>query len=806
VVDAFGGAPALLIAFQLVFPLIAATRVSARGTAVVGAYCFALAIALGIPSDIFGDERHVVAVLIVAASGVLAVWIASLRSQREVTAARLAAQNEVARALAEAPSLSAAGIRILEAIARTLGWEYGALWEPRRPGVLRCVETWSAPGRDAESFVRLSREMSFAPGVGLPGRIWASGEPAWIPNVLEDENFPRAPGAVEVGFQGAVGFPIRISGGVRGVIEFFATDVRKPDAELLAFMSAVGNQIGETIERRRAEAAIRESEARKAAMLESALDGVITIDHLGRVVEFNPAAEAIFGYRREDTLGKEMASLIIPPSLRARHREALGRVVETGEGRILDQRIELTGMRADGSEFPVELAITQIRGEPPPIFTGYVRDITERKRAEEQRARAERAQRFLSESSRVLAATLNYSVTLERVAQLAVPEIADWCAVDLHTDEGSIERVTFAHTDPARLERAEELMRRYPPDPRSPIGVPNVIRTGAPELYREIPEELLAGTAHDATHVELLREFGFRSAMVVPMTARGRTLGAITFVSGESGRRFDEEDLRLAEEVGRRAAIAIDNARAFGERTYIARTLQRSLLPPKLPEIPGVEAAARFHAAGEGYEVGGDFYDVFETGDARWTVVIGDVCGKGTDAAAVTALARYTLRATAMRESRPSRILGLLNEALLRQRSDMRFCTVAYGQLEQGPSGVHVETSIGGHPLPMLVRAGGDIQRAGEHGTLLGVVSDPHLHDQRVELQPGDALVFYTDGVSEARGPGGVLGEERLESVVAASAGLGADEIAKRVEAAAVDVYAGEPRDDIAVVVLRVSR
>jgi phosphoserine phosphatase RsbU/P len=172
----------------------------------------------------------------------------------------------------------------------------------------------------------------------------------------------------------------------------------------------------------------------------------------------------------------------------------------------------------------------------------------------------------------------------------------------------------------------------------------------------------------------------------------------------------------------------------------------------------------------------------------------------------VTALARYTLRATAMRESRPSRILGLLNEALLRQRSDMRFCTVAYGQLEQGPSGVRVETSIGGHPLPMLVRAGGDIQRAGEHGTLLGVVSDPHLHDQRVELQPGDALLFYTDGVSEARGPGGVLGEERLESVVAASAGLGADEIAKRVEATAVDVYGGEPRDDIAVVVLRVSR
>jgi serine phosphatase RsbU (regulator of sigma subunit) len=296
-----------------------------------------------------------------------------------------------------------------------------------------------------------------------------------------------------------------------------------------------------------------------------------------------------------------------------------------------------------------------------------------------------------------------------------------------------------------------------------------------------------------------------RSAIIVPMTTRSRTLGAITFVSGPSGRRFDEQDVELAQDLARRCATAIDNARLYTERSYIARTLQQSLLPVELPDIPGVETAARFRPTGEGNEVGGDFYDMFETGNRGWAVVMGDVCGKGPDAAAVTALARYTLRAAAMRERLPSRSLAVLNEALLRQRDDRRFCTVAYAYLEKLDRGARAGISTGGHPLPLLLRADGSVELAGAPGTLLGVFEDPDLEDQAVTLEPGDALILYTDGVIESRmTSNGVLDERRLAELVATCAGSGADAIAAKVEEAAVLSQDGRPKDDIAVLVLRV--
>jgi len=320
--------------------------------------------------------------------------------------------------------------------------------------------------------------------------------------------------------------------------------------------------------------------------------------------------------------------------------------------------------------------------------------------------------------------------------------------------------------------------------------------------------ELEGSMSNGAAYFKLAREFGMRSAVVVPMAARGRTLGALTLATDSSGRRFDERDLELAEELARRCATAIDNARLFSDRAYIARTLQDSLLPSELPDIPGIEAAARFRPTGEGNEVGGDFYDLFESGRRGWTVVMGDVCGKGPDAAAVTALARYTLRAAAMREQLPSRSLHILNEALLRQRHDRRFCTVAYAYLEKSEDGARVACASGGHPLPLLVRVDGTVEPVGAPGTLLGVLPDPRFEDRSVTLGPGDALVLYTDGVIEARssdGVDGMLDEAGLTHLLTACAGLGADAIATRVEEAAFAASGGTPRDDIAVLVLRVA-
>ena len=239
------------------------------------------------------------------------------------------------------------------------------------------------------------------------------------------------------------------------------------------------------------------------------------------------------------------------------------------------------------------------------------------------------------------------------------------------------------------------------------------------------------------------------SAMVVPMRVRDRVLGVISFVSAESGRRFTDADLRLAEDLALRAAAAVENARLYRARTKIAQTLQASLLPPLLPEVAGVEAGALYRAAGEEHEVGGDFYDLFATTENHWFAVIGDVCGKGAEAAAVTALARYTIRAAAAQRSSPAAILRWVNEAMLREGTT-RFCTIAVAHLDRSAATTRLTVAVGGHPAPILLRADGRVETIGAGGTLIGLVDDPRLSDARTDLEPGDAILLYTDGVTEA--------------------------------------------------------
>jgi len=297
----------------------------------------------------------------------------------------LALEHEVALILVETEAVSEAYPKLLESIVTALGWQFGAVWEeePAQAAFVRCVETWCAEQRLA-AFAEFSRGLALAPGYGLPGRVWSTGAPAWIREVKSDSNFPRFQAALESGLRSGFCFPIRTARGVVGAIEFLADDPHEPDEELLATTESLGGQIGQFVERSRAEEAMRVREARHTAILESALDCIITIDDRGRVLEFNSAAEETFGYRAEDVVGHEMAKLIVPPHLRDEHRAGFARYLETEEAHVLGRRLEITGMRADGSEFPVELTITRIRLDGPPVFSGYVRDITDRKRAEEE--------------------------------------------------------------------------------------------------------------------------------------------------------------------------------------------------------------------------------------------------------------------------------------------------------------------------------------------------------------------------------------------------------------------------------------
>jgi serine phosphatase RsbU (regulator of sigma subunit) len=295
------------------------------------------------------------------------------------------------------------------------------------------------------------------------------------------------------------------------------------------------------------------------------------------------------------------------------------------------------------------------------------------------------------------------------------------------------------------------------------------------------------------------------AALSAPLVARdGTDFGAIE-VAGRLEGDFEPADVVMLEDLARVASLAIENARLEERERHIARTLQASLLPQTLPEIDGLEAAARYYAGGEGTVVGGDLYDLFAVED-DWALVLGDVCGKGAEAAALTAMVRYTIRAEVVHHSSPCEVLGLLNDAIIRQDDAGRFCTVLHGRAKVFSDGAQLVLACAGHPPPLVLRADGTVESVPCAGPLLGVIHDVLHPDVIVRLAPGEALVCFTDGVTEGRGPGGMFGDHGLTEVLADCAGLDADAIAERVTRAALDFQGGLTQDDLALLVLRVPR
>ena len=287
--------------------------------------------------------------------------------------------------------------------------------------------------------------------------------------------------------------------------------------------------------------------------------------------------------------------------------------------------------------------------------------------------------------------------------------------------------------------------------------------------------------------------------MSARLVARDKELGMIDVVDRKE-REFGARDEAILAQLAALASVAISNAQLYERERTIAQTLQRSLRPGALPEVVGLAAAVRFRPAGENIELGGDFYDLFRARDSGWAALIGDVQGKGPDAAAVTALARHTLRAAAAYEDRPSSVLALLHRALREQRSDWRFCTVAYAHLQVAVEHVRLELACGGHPLPYVVHSDGTVEAVGRLGTLLGTDIDPLLADVTVELEIGDVFVLYTDGVTEVRRHRAeVFGQRELVSLLESCGGLTPDEIAERVESAVLTASGGRLRDDMAI-------
>ncbi len=458
---------------------------------------------------------------------------------------------------------------------------------------------------------------------------------------------------------------------------------------------------------------------------------------------------------------------------------------------------------------------------------GCCSDVTARKQFEidaarrtaqaEEAARGERLQRerleFLGDLNRVAASARDYRSLMRAVTAAAVPQLGDWCTLHFLPEPGATLETEVAHSDPAKVEWAVALRQKYPFDPDGPRGVPAVIRTGRLEFLREVSQDLIEAAIVEAgvsdirdELLDLLENLKLTSVITVPLNTKRRTIGAIQFVSAESGRVYDHDDVALAQAAAGRIAEALENVWLTEQHRSIAKKLQAALLPPRLPSIDGLSVAARYWAAGAVSEVGGDFYDIFPIDDRRWAFVIGDVCGTGPDAAAVTAIARHTVRAAATHGSPPAEVLEWLNDALHAGHRDL-FCTIVYLTLERAGDDRWAYTATpAGHPLPLHITPDGTTTPIGVPGTLVGAVKAISVTTTTGELMAGDTVVLYTDGVTDVSPPHG-LEPAALAGIVgkATEGGGSAEDIAVRLGDAIEDLLPiSERNDDVALLVLRV--
>ena len=559
-------------------------------------------------------------------------------------------------------------------------------------------------------------------------------------------------------------------------------------------------------------------EERFRATFEQAAVGIAHVGPDGRWLRVNGKLRDILGYTEEELAQMNFQEITHSDDLEA-SLEGVRRMLCEDLGTF---SLEKRYVRKGGASVWVNVTVSLVKSdaEEPKYFIVVVEDIGERKKTEEerdlllireQRARAEavaarRRLSLLAAAGPILAASLNYEATLERISRLIVPDLADWCSVDIVDEQSQTHQLAAAHANPDKQVLLDELQKHRDLTESSPGTTAAVLSTGRSILVSEVEDRLLVNNATSGEHLRALRNLEIRSLMSVPLRARGRTLGALTFAASGAERRYDEEDLELAENLAYRCAIAVDNARLYRDRDEISRTLQRSLLPPHLPEVPGVEVGAEYLPVGEANEVGGDFYDIIDTVRGGWICSIGDVRGKGAAAAAVMALARYTIRAISLKDDRPVNLLETLNTAMLHQLPEDRFCTVACVRLEPQDKepGVGADISCAGHPAPIILRANGGIEEVSCPGKVLGVFEDPELSQLSLRLFSGDTLFLYTDGVTEARSPDGeFFGEDRLRELLRSLQGQDAAAMAASVKGKILAFQNGNPRDDLAVMALR---
>ncbi|MGH2942275.1 MAG: SpoIIE family protein phosphatase, partial [Solirubrobacteraceae bacterium] len=772
-----------------------------REVAVVGAICVLLVVLSAAWKHNFGETVYFYRVFVVTSVGVLAMVVARARTQAERDHRRFAVLAAVAEIADGTRSLvdTVAGLNdiVVPEVAD------GCIVDALSSGCMQRLAVRVA-GRtgDADAAALAARPPSTADRIGDPDapRLLARVDEAVLQTIATDAQDRERLRAL--GVTSAVIVPLRARGRRLGSLTLLTTTTsgRRYGAEDLEFAKVLAGRAALALDNAGLFSELETIEAQLTAALSTLAEAVTIQRPEGALIYANEAAARMFGFATPQEVVAAPDQEIVAAfetthedGSPLRIEELPGRRVIAGERspkplilRSVDRRSGLIDWRMTKASGVYD------SGGDLKLVVNVIEDITEVKRAEI-------TQRLLARAGELLSSSLDYERTLQQVAELAVPGLADWCAVSMPDGHGYIRGVAVAHADPDKVAFARRIGERYPTRADEPTGSAQVMRDGRSQLINEITDELLASIARDDEHLALLRSVGIHAGMTVPMAAGGEIVGTLTLISAESGRRFDDADLALAEELARRAGTAVENARLYTERSHIAHTLQTSLLPGRLPHMPGWAAATLYRPAGDENWVGGDFYDAFAV-HGGWLAIVGDVAGRGATAAALTGLARHTLRTAATLITDPLDAVRNLNKELL-ALDVMSLCSVAAVLLREDEEGTATaEVVCAGHPLPLLV-SGRAVQPIGTFSPMLGAYAIDEWERTSYALEPHDVLVLFTDGVFDAVGDGERFGEERLERTLAGA--TDAPDAVARIDAALSAFAVGKQGDDTAVLAVQ---
>lgn len=673
----------------------------------------------------------------------------------------LESQRELAARLIEGDSLDQVAPSFLEIVADLLDWQAGALWEVVGEGEpLRLVHGQGTENLDTD----------------LLAEARQSGAIALTSDAL------------------AIPIPTGSPQNVLAVAEFQTTAFDPRSEELMGLLGGFADQLGTFIARRRAEAESAEAERFRnhlAEVVRGTQDAVLSKDLDGIVTSWNPAAARLYGYSPEEAIGRHI-SFLVPPDHRGEEKRILERV-KRGESL---ETYETERIRADGTRISVSLTVSPIRSPLQGLVGASVvaRDIT-------AEVRRRRAQEFLVAASRLLDSSLDPVETARTIVSTAVPELADLCLIDFRRADGWLGDTVVAGADPEVAARLERIRREKPLDPGGEHPVAQVLRLNQPMIWRDLKApEVVDKVSQGSEHLQLMQDAGYNSAAVVPLVARGRTLGALSFLHAKQDMRYDAGDLEFLAELGERAALALDNARLYRERDRVAKNLQRGLRPPRPMEVPGLEISVVFEAAGEGIEVGGDLYDVLPGEDGCW-LLVGDVAGKGSTAAGVSVAVRHSVRGLVREIDEPDEVLRRVNELLIGGDSLNDFATAMLVRLRHDGQGWNLVLASAGHP-PAVV-AGGDEPALLGGGSVLGAWPESNVKRHERALADGETLAICTDGWLEAGPVASHQAPEAFAEMTQALSGLKLKEMTERLRADAVGRSAGSLRDDLVVLAVR---